>query len=579
MELFNKYIRKHYKSFIIPILSMIICIIGDTLSPYIQKLLLDNVFSKGNASLLGKLLLLLFIISAVKAIFAYYKEYLFDIISADITRSIRSDLFKKIQTFEFSYFDNMNTGELMSRISEDADIVWQTISFGLRLFIENLIYFLLSSIVMFYLSWKLALACIAALLPIAYLTIVLQKKLSPNYEALSDQTAEINSTAQQNIAGVRLVKAFAREKHEILKFLNTNKEYYSLNMKLARTNSNFLPLIDFLTNLSLAVMVIFGGYLAIVGDITLGTLLAFSSYILTLVGCMKMFGNLTTLLAQNKASAKKIFTILNRDSNIVSNNDCYKPKTVKGHIEFKNVSLKYNNEVVLNNINIDIPAGSTVAIMGTTGSGKTSLLNLIGRYYDVLDGEVLVDGVNIKKWDLNTLRSNMSVVFQDTFLFSDTIANNIRFSNEEISDEELVKVSKEACAYNFITSLNDGFDTLIGERGLGLSGGQKQRLAIARALARKSNILILDDATSALDMETEFTLLKNLKENKNSEATTFIVGHRISAVKDADIILFMENGHIVESGNHEQLLKKKGYYYNIYKDQFKDFDELESEVV
>ena len=197
----------------------------------------------------------------------------------------------------------------------------------------------------------------------------------------------------------------------------------------------------------------------------------------------------------------------------------------------------------------------------------------------MLDGEVLVDGVNIKKWDLNTLRSNMSVVFQDTFLFSDTIANNIRFSNEEISDEELVKVSKEACAYNFITSLNDGFDTLIGERGLGLSGGQKQRLAIARALARKSNILILDDATSALDMETEFTLLKNLKENKNSEATTFIVGHRISAVKDADIILFMENGHIVESGNHEQLLKKKGYYYNIYKDQFKDFDELESEVV
>ena len=467
----------------------------------------------------------------------------------------------------------------MQRISEDADIVWQTISFGLRLFIENLIYFLLSSIVMFYLSWKLALACIVALIPIAYLTIVLQKKLSPNYEALSDQTAEINSTAQQNIAGVRLVKAFAREKHEILKFLNTNEEYYSLNMKLARTNSNFLPLIDFLTNLSLAVMVIFGGYLAIVGDITLGTLLAFSSYILTLVGCMKMFGNLTTLLAQNKASAKKIFTILNRDSNIVSNNDCYKPKTVKGHIEFKNVSLKYNNEVVLNNINIDIPAGSTVAIMGTTGSGKTSLLNLIGRYYDVLDGEVLVDGVNIKKWDLNTLRSNMSVVFQDTFLFSDTIANNIRFSNEEISDEELVKVSKEACAYNFITSLNDGFDTLIGERGLGLSGGQKQRLAIARALARKSNILILDDATSALDMETEFTLLKNLKENKNSEATTFIVGHRISAVKDADIILFMENGHIVESGNHEQLLKKKGYYYNIYKDQFKDFDELESEVV
>lgn len=578
MNLFNKYIKPRWKLFIIPIISIVICITADTISPIIQKSLLDNVISKGNGALLKKLLLLLLLISVIKCVFAYYKEYLFDVISVDVAKSIKNDLFQKIQTFEFAYFDDVNTGELLSRISEDSDVIWQTISFGARLFIENSIYFILSFVVMFSLSVKLAAACMVALVPIAVLAVLLEKKLSPNYENLSDQTAEINSTAQQNIAGVRLVKSFAREKYEISKFLKTNKAYYDVNMNIARTNSNFIPFMDFLNNLSLAIVVIYGGYLAITNDITLGTLLAFSTYILSLVGALKNLGNIVTLLAQNKASAKKIFKILKRGSTIKSKENAYCPENIQGHIEFKNVSLKYNEEVVLKDINIDVPGGSTVAIMGTTGSGKSSLVNLIGRYYDTLTGSVLIDGVDIKDWDLNALRQNMSIVFQDTFLFSDSIANNIKFSNEDLSDEELIKVSKEACAYDFINSLNDGFDTLIGERGLGLSGGQKQRLAIARALARKSSILILDDATSALDMETEFDLLQNLKNN-STNATTFIIGHRISAVKDADIILYMEDGKIVEAGNHNELLKKKGHYYEIYRDQFKDFDGLESEVV
>lgn len=579
MELFKIYFKRYYKGFIIPVISMFICLMLDLASPYIQKIILDDVFTDHQYSILPKLLILLFIVYIIKSIFAYYKEYKFDIVSSDMTLSIRNDLFKKIQSFEFSYFDNMNTGELMSRISEDTDIVWQTVSFGLRLFIENLLYFILCSVLIVSLSWKLALACLSALLPIGILTIILQKKLSPTYESLSDQTAEINSTAQQNISGVRLVKSFAREHHEILKFLDTNKGYFNLNMKIARTNSTFLPIIDFLSNISLIIMVIYGGILAINGEISLGTLLAFSSYILTLVGCMKMLGFLTSLLAQNKASSKKIYDILKRKSNVTFDKNAYAPKKVKGNISFRNVSMKYNGDLVLRNINLDIPSGSTVAIMGSTGSGKSSLLSLIGRYYDTVSGEVLVDNVNVKDWNLDCLRSNMSVVFQDTFLFSDSIANNIRFSNGNMSYKDIEKVSKESCAYDFIQGLPDKFDTLIGERGLGLSGGQKQRLAIARALGRNANILILDDSTSALDMETEFTLLNNLKINKTPNTTTFIVGHRISAVKDADIIIFMNNGQIVEKGTHYELIQKKGYYYDIYKDQFKDFNELESEVI
>lgn len=579
MKLYKKYLKQYYKGFIIPILSMAICLAVDIISPYIQKILLDKVFTDKEYSILPNLLISLLVIYIVKSFFAYYKEYKFDIISSDITLSIRSDLFKKIQSFEFSYFDNMNTGELMSRISEDADIVWQTISFGLRLFIENGMYFIICSIVLFNLNWKLALACLSALIPILILTLLLNKNLSPNYDALSDQVAEINSTAQQNISGVRLVKAFAREKHEITKFLDTNKGYFNLNMKIAKISSTYIPLIEFLSNISLAIMIIFGGILAIKGEVTLGTLLAFSNYIFGLVNCMKTLGNITGLLAQNKASAKKILDILTRDSNITFDKKAYCPETIKGDIKFENVSMKYNNTPILNNISLDIPSGSTVAIMGSTGSGKSSLLNLIGRYYDTMEGKILIDNVELKDWNLNCLRSHMAVVFQDTFLFSDTIANNIKFSNNDMTPEDIERVSKEACAYDFIEALPDKFDTLIGERGLGLSGGQKQRLSIARALGRNSNILILDDSTSALDMETEYTLLNNLKKNKSSNTTTFIVGHRISAVKDADLIIFMDNGKIVEKGTHAELLKKKGYYYNIYLDQFKDFDELEREVI
>ena len=272
----------------------------------------------------------------------------------------------------------------------------------------------------------------------------------------------------------------------------------------------------------------------------------------------------------------KITNILDRESKIISKDNSYSPNEVKGDIIFKNVSFSYNNVEVLHYINLNIPHGSSVAIMGTTGCGKSTLLSLIGRYYDVSKGEILVDNVNIKDWNLETLRANMSVVFQDTFLFSDTIKNNIDFGSNK-AESTLIKAAKDSTAYSFIKEMPDGFDTIIGERGLGLSGGQKQRLAISRAMIRKSPILILDDSTSALDMETEFNVLQNLKNDKR-KTTTFIIAHRISGVKDADIILFMKDGRIVEKGTHSSLVNSKGYYYNVYSHQFQDFEALTLEV-
>ena len=570
MGIFKDYISKRMVFLIVPILAMIIVLGIDSFFPYLQKIFVDDILLGSDKSKLGLFFGVFLGLSLLRGILGYIKEFLFDKFSLNVSKEIRMDLFKKIQSFEFSFFDSTNTGELMSRIGEDVDIVWETISYGLRLLIEGIILFIISVTIMMSMSPSLTIICLVILLPVGVLAILVNKKFHRNYSKISDKVSDINLMAQQDIAGIRLVKAFAREKYETEKFLKVNKDYYDLNITQARILSNFLPVIDILTNLTPVAMIIYGGYLVIKGNITMGTLLAFSSYILNLSFCVKNIGGLVNMMSQNRASMDKIFNILKRKPQITSMENSYNPDKVKGEIEFKNVSFRYNEEEVLKKINLKIPAGSTVAIMGETGCGKSSILSLIGRHYDVSSGEVLIDGVNVKKWNLDSLRENMAVVFQDTFLFSDYIKDNIDFGGNK-SEDEIIEAAKDSCAYDFIKEMPEGFETEVGERGLGLSGGQKQRLAIARALVRKTPILILDDATSALDMETEFNVLKNLSK-KQDKATTFIIAHRISGVKDADIILFMKDGEIVEMGDHESLLKKKGYYYSVYCHQFQDLE-------
>ena len=570
MGIFKDYISKRMVFLIVPIVAMIIVLGIDSFFPYLQKIFVDDILLGSDKSKLGLFFGVFLGLSLLRGILGYIKEFLFDKFSLNVSKEIRMDLFKKIQSFEFSFFDSTNTGELMSRIGEDVDIVWETISYGLRLLIEGIILFIISVTIMMSMSPSLTIICLVILLPVGVLAILVNKKFHRNYSKISDKVADINLMAQQDIAGIRLVKAFAREKYETEKFLKVNKDYYDLNITQAKILSNFLPVIDLLTNLTPVAMIIYGGYLVIKGNITMGTLLAFSSYILNLSFCVKNIGGLVNMMSQNRASMDKIFNILKRKPQITSMENSYNPDKVKGEIEFKNVSFRYNEEEVLKKINLKIPAGSTVAIMGETGCGKSSILSLIGRHYDVSSGEVLIDGVNVKKWDLDKLRENMAVVFQDTFLFSDSIKDNIDFGGNK-SEDEIIEAAKDSCAYDFIKEMPEGFETEVGERGLGLSGGQKQRLAIARALVRKTPILILDDATSALDMETEFNVLKNLSK-KQDKATTFIIAHRISGVKDADIILFMKDGEIVEMGDHENLLKKKGYYYSVYCHQFQDLE-------
>lgn len=578
MKRILKYVSKYKGTVIIGTMCMLIVIGVDLFLPYLQQVFIDSGLMKGNQNVIVSVLVWIGIITIIKAMLGYGKEFLYDVLSSWVHQDIKNDLFAHIQTLEFEYFDNMNTGELMSRIGEDAENIWQTTGYGMRLFIENIIYFVISTIILFVLNYKLALACFIVMIPIGFIGIKLENKFGETYSKISDQTAEINTIAQEDIAGIKLVKAFSREKYEINKFLKMNKVYYDLNMEQAKIIGDYFPPIEFLTNIALVIMIVLGGFLVMDGEVSIGILVAFNGYIWNLIWPMRMLGELTDLLSRTVSSANKIFAIMDKDPSIKTKENFKDVKNIKGNIKFEGVNFKYDDKLVLKNINLDIKAGSTVAIMGATGAGKSSLINLIGRYYDTCKGSIKIDGIDIKEYNLEFLRKNMAIVPQETFLFSETILNNIKFSNENASFEEIKEASKLACANEFIEGLELGYNTEIGERGIGLSGGQKQRIAIARSLVRKAKILILDDSTSALDMETEHELLKNLS-NRKHESTTFIIAHRISAVKNADLIIYLEDGQIKESGTHDELLKKKGRYYDIYNDQFRDFNLLEEEVI
>lgn len=578
MKRILKYITKYKLFIIVPTLAMLISIALDMFNPYLVQVMIDKVLRNGEFNLLNFVLISLALITISRSILGYIREYSLDYVSSRVSIDLKTDLFNHIQSLPFKYFDGMNTGELMSRMGSDVDNVWRSISFGIGLAVEQVVYFLVASVLIFRMNWKLALVTLITMPLIGYIAMKLEKEVGVAYDEISDHNAVLNTTAQENIAGVRLVKAFARERHETLKFLNHNKTNYDLNMNQTKIWSKHFPMIEFLCNISVLAVVCVGGILVIDQNLSIGELVAFSQYVWMLIWPMRMIGWLTNLITQANTSAKKIFDIMDVEPEIRDKYDAIRMPVIKGDIKFHNVSFKYNENYILEDINLDIPAGSTVAIMGTTGSGKSSLVNLIGRYYDITKGSITIDGHDVRDIRLADLRSKMSVVAQDTFLFSESIYENIRFGKEEASTEEIKKACIDACADDFLESFVDGYQTIIGERGLGLSGGQKQRLSIARALVRDASILILDDATSALDMETEYNLLKNL-HHRAKKVTTFIIAHRISAVKNADIIIFLEDGHVVEMGNHNTLLDLKGKYYDVYNQQFTDFMDLEGVVV
>lgn len=405
------------------------------------------------------------------------------------------------------------------------------------------------------------------------------RDVGPTFYAIREQFSKLNTIVQENISGNRVVKAFAKEDYETSKFQRENQAFMDRNLESAKMWEKYLPILTSFSNMFSVIMILAGGILVIKGSMSIGDLVVFNSLIWALNNPMNMVGWLINDIERFIASSRKIRMLISADAKIKSNDKAAAKNRIHGDIEFKNVSFKYGDEAVLENIDFKAKSGQTVAILGPTGCGKSTLVSLIQRFYDACEGEILIDGKNIKKYNLQKLRDSISAAMQDIFLFSDTIEGNIAYGTPDASFEKVKWAAEVSDADEFISKLSNGYDTIVGERGVGLSGGQKQRIALARAVIKEPSILILDDTTSSLDVETEIMIQKNLRKYLRDK-TTFIIAHRISSVKNADLILVMDEGRIVESGTHDELLKKKGYYANVYENQYGNFEKkLRKEVV
>lgn len=568
MKKIRTYLWEHKLAFGLAILAMIISISLDMLSPKLTQSMIDDVLLGGHMDLLTPLLLAYAGVGVGRFIFQYVKEYTFDLTGSKIAAQIRRAVFCHVQSLSTEFFDRTGTGELMSRIKDDVDHIWDGLTYVGMLMIEVIIHTSIVLFCMYSLNWKLAILPTIGMAASAAIAIYMEHRLDSVYESISEENATLNTVAEENLAGVRTVKAFAREKYEIGKFLSHNQRYYELNMEQSNIFVKYHPYISLISKILPISVLLFGGVQVMQGKFTLGELSAFFAYSNNIVWPMEMLGWLTNSLSYAVASNRRIQKLYGEKPAVKDPETPVVLSSVKGQITFEHVSFhKADQHEILHDISFTVKPGKTVGIMGTTGAGKSSLIYLLQRLYDVTDGAIYLDGVNIKDLSLHQLRGAMSFVMQEVFLFSDTILENVKLGKKDtLTLSSIKEASRRAQASSFIEKMESQYDTVIGERGIGLSGGQKQRITIARALARKAPVLVLDDSTSALDMETEQCIHDTLRELKDT--TKIIIGHRISAVCHADEILILENGQIVERGTHDELLAKKGHYYQTFVAQY-----------
>lgn len=566
----GRYVARNWWRYLIAFIALVTAVALDVWFPLVTKSIVDDVLVAKNMEMLKKDLIFILIIGGGRAVTQYVKEFTCDMCGCRVASMSRKNLFNHIQTLSRSYFNKNNTGELMARVKDDVDRIWDVFGFVGMLIIEAVLYVVGVIVCMLKLNWELSLIPIAVMPIMGFMAIRLERRLDKVYDDISEQNAVLNTVVQENLSGVRTVKSFAREDYELEKFRRNNEKYSELNVSQATIMAKFDPDMGFIPKIMQLAVLLVGGYAVINKNMTLGVLTAFIQYANNIVWPMENMGWLTNALAAAFASNKKINKILAEKPEIYNAPDAVTPEKVDGKLCFEDVSFSMGESRILDGISFELPKGKTLGIMGVTGAGKSTIVNLINRFYDVSEGKITIDDTDIRELSLETVRGCTSVVTQDVFLFSDTIRQNIKLgSRSSMSDERVKSAVAAAHASEFVDKLGDGYDTVIGERGVGLSGGQKQRLSIARALAKNAQILILDDSTSALDMETEYEIQQNLSEMKNT--SKIIIAHRISSVRHADEIIILDHGRIAERGTHEELMEAKGLYYSTYEAQYGDY--------
>ena len=509
MRKLSSYIGRYWYGYVFAVASMVTAIALDMLYPKITQKIVDDVILGGQMEILTKLLTGIVFVGIGRSIFGYCKEFTFDFLSSKIGAEMRKDLFNHIQTLSMRYFDDTNTGELMARVKDDVDKIQNALGYVGMLLIEVTIHVVFVLYCMFSLNWKMAFLPVTVMLCCAVVAIIMERKLDKVYEDISEENAVLTTVAEENLAGVRTVKAFAREDYEIKKFLSHNERYYNLNITQSKVLVRYYPLFQFVGKVLPVAITILGGISVMNGNMSLGALVAYVEYSRNCTWPMEMMGWLTNDLSSAVASYKKIKKIYEVKPEIEDSRNVVTLDHVSGNVEFDHVSFKLDGKQILSDISFSVKEGKTLGIMGATGSGKSSIINMLHRFYDTTEGSVRLDGVDIRKISLRQLRRSVAVVLQDVFLFSDTIEENIKMGNRSTMQmDEIKSAAASAQASSFIEKMDEQYETVIGERGVGLSGGQKQRISIARALSKHSPILVMDDSTSALDMETEHEIQK-----------------------------------------------------------------------
>ena len=552
----------------------LLVILSRMLTPFITRDIVNDVIPTQNLVKLGPLCVELLALVIMRAVSTYVRSLMLERVSQNVTYDLRTGLYRHLQELPYTFYDHHRIGEIMSRMTGDIEGVRNLISSGLITVFDNALNFVGALVFMSIMSWKLMLALLIFAPLVALTAWQFNKRIRPAFVNIREQNAVLNTTTQENLAGVRVVKAFTREDYESERFKTENQKLLGMNLEATRIWSIFVPLMELLSSLCTPVMLLVGGVLLVNHQIDIGTLVAVNGYVWLIINPMRALSGIINMVVQAITSAEKLFYYQDFGSVIREKADAKEPEKFEGHVEFDHVTFSYGGADVLRDVTFEAKPGQTIAVMGATGTGKSSLVSLIGRFYDVKKGSVRVDGIDVRDQKLKPLRRSMGYVMQETFLFSDTLTDNIRFGRPEASQEQVERAARVAQADEFIRKMPDGYETIVGERGMGLSGGQKQRVAIARAVLNDPSILIMDDSTSAVDMETEYLIQQDLKEVLKNR-TTFIIAHRISSVKNADMILVLDHeGRIAERGTHQQLLDMKGIYYGMVQDQYRDFDQF-----
>lgn len=561
-----------YKKFFFISIIFLVFVTGITVVyPIILQRTIDDVILQREFGLVPYLAFGFIFIMVIKGVTTFIHQYNGDMFGITSVYRLRNELYEKLQYLPFRYYDNAKTGDLMSRLTADVEAFRFFLSFGISELIRFALLVTLSFGVMFYYSPSLTFVTLSTLPFLAVSVYKFDKAVHPAFRGIRKSFGKLNTNVQENISGINTVKSLSREDFQIEKFNSSNGDYKDKYLLTSDVWAKYFPLMEFLGNVSVVLLLSYGGFLVMDNSLSPGELVAFYSLLWYIIWPIMNLGFTINQFSQSKASGERLLEILEAKEDIVDKEDAVKVDRMKGEVEFKNVTLKYteNDEEALEGISFKAEPGKVIGLIGGTGSGKTSITSLMTRFYEPSEGEVLVDGRPVQDYAIKSLRKNIGFVLQESFLFSSTIKTNISYGRPEATMEEIIDAAKRAQAHDFIAELEDGYDTKLGERGLGLSGGQKQRIAIARAICTDPSILILDDATSAVDMETEFKIQQGFNEVMAGR-TTFIIAHRISSLKHADEILVLENGKIVERGVHDFLLKNKGPYQRIYDIQYKD---------